>query len=39
MPWHRPEWELRLLNTLDISDTDRKKIYYQNAAAVLHLDC
>lgn len=39
MPWHRPEWELRLLNTLDISDADRKKIYYQNAATLLKLHC
>lgn len=38
MPWHRPEWELRLLNTLDISDADREKIYWKNAAALLKLD-
>ena len=37
MPWHRPEWELRLLNTLDLSPTDRDKICHQNAARLLSL--
>ena len=37
MPWHRPEWELRLLNTLDVSDSDRQKIYCRNAQSLLGL--
>ncbi len=37
MPWHRPAWEMRLLNTLDLSDSDRDKIFYQNAAKLLNL--
>lgn len=37
MPWHRPEWELRLLNSLDISETDKEKIRWQNAAKLLNL--
>ena len=37
MPWHRPQWELRLLQTLDLSDSDRDKIFYQNAAKLLTL--
>lgn len=37
MPWHRPSWEIRLLDTLDISDSDRDKIYYKNAATLLDL--
>ena len=37
MPWHRPEWELRLINSLDISDTDREKILFRNAQALLGL--
>ena len=37
MPWHRPEWELRLLDTLTLSDTDRQKILHQNAAKLLGL--
>jgi predicted TIM-barrel fold metal-dependent hydrolase len=37
MPWHRPEWELRLINSLDIDDTDRRKLFHQNAAKLLGL--
>lgn len=38
MPWHRPVWELRLLHSLDISETDREKICWRNAARLLELD-
>ena len=37
MPWHRPSWELRLLDTLDISPGDREKIRSGNARALLRL--
>ena len=37
MPWHRPEWELRLVNSLDISDADREKILFRNALTILGL--
>jgi len=37
MPWHRPAWELRLLNTLDLSEEDREKIFWRNAAKLLKL--
>ena len=37
MPWHRPEWELQLLNSLDLSDTDKEKILFRNAAKLLGL--
>lgn len=37
MPWHRPDWELRLLESLELSDSDRDKIYYQNATKLLSL--
>ena len=37
MPWHRPAWELRLLNSLDISDSDREKICFRNAQRLLNL--
>ena len=36
-PWHRPQWELRLLDSLDISEADREKIRWQNAAKLLKL--
>ena len=35
LPWHRPAWEKRLLDTLDLSDSDRDKICYQNARKLL----
>lgn len=35
MPWHRPEWELRLLSTLDLSESDREKIFSENARKLL----
>lgn len=37
MPWHRPSWEKRLIETLDISDEDKDKIYYQNALKLLNM--
>ena len=37
MPWHRPAWELRLLDSLDISITDREKILSGNAGKLLGL--
>lgn len=38
MPWHRPEWELRLLTSLGLSEEDREKIRWQNAAKLLELE-
>lgn len=37
MPWHRPAWEKRLLDTLDLSEDDRDKICYRNAQKLLGL--
>ena len=37
MPWHRPSWEKRLLETLDISESDKEKIYYKNAKKLLNI--
>lgn len=37
MPWHRPEWELRLLNSLDMSEGDRERILWKNAMELLKL--
>lgn len=38
MPWHQPEWELRLIRSLDLSDSDREKICFRNAASLLSLE-
>ncbi len=37
MPWHRPDWELCLVESLDISPADREKIYFRNAQKLLSL--
>lgn len=37
MPWHRPAWEMRLIESLDISPDDKEKIYYKNAAKLLSI--
>ena len=37
MPWHRPAWELRLIQSLDISDSDKEKIFSGNAKQLLDL--
>lgn len=38
MPWHRPSWELYLLDELEISPSDREKILFRNAQHLLKLD-
>ncbi len=37
MPWHRPTWEKRLIETLDLSNDDKEKIYYKNAVKLLKI--
>lgn len=37
MPWHRPLWEKRLIETLDISGDDKDKIYFKNACKLLNI--
>ena len=37
IPWHRPAWELQLLNSLDISQEDQEKIFFRNAQKLLGL--
>lgn len=34
-PWHTPKHEMRLLDTLGLSDSEKDKIYYQNARFLL----
>jgi predicted TIM-barrel fold metal-dependent hydrolase len=38
MPWHRPSWEVRLIETLDIAPQDKEKIYYKNAIKLLDIN-
>ena len=37
MPWHRPDWELRLIDSLDLSAEDKEKIFHKNAENLLNL--
>ncbi len=37
MPWHRPAWEKRLIESLDISESDKEKIYFKNAMKLLNI--
>ena len=36
-PWHNPEGEKYLINTLDISREDKNKIFYKNAINLLNI--
>lgn len=38
MPWHRPNWEMRLIESLNISKEDKEKIYCKNAAKLLNIE-
>jgi len=35
MPWHRPSWEIRLLDTLGLDDSEKEKIYSENVKTLL----
>lgn len=37
MPWHRPTWEKRLIESLELSTEDKEKIYYKNAVTLLEI--
>ena len=37
-PWHRAEWEMVLVDALDLSEGDKEKIYYKNAIKLLNLE-
>ena len=37
LPWHRPQWEKRLLDTLELSQADREKICCGNARRLLNI--
>lgn len=36
MPWHRPCWEKCLIESLDLSQEDKEKIYFKNALSLLN---
>ena len=36
-PWHAPNWDIGMIETLDLSENDKEKIYYKNAEKLLSL--
>ncbi|MBQ7099108.1 MAG: amidohydrolase family protein [Oscillospiraceae bacterium] len=34
-PWHRPAWEMRLLDSLELTDEERERILWKNAKELL----
>lgn len=34
-PWHSPSWDVRMIETLDLSPNDKEKIYHLNAEKLL----
>ncbi|MBR4989750.1 MAG: amidohydrolase [Oscillospiraceae bacterium] len=37
MPWQRVQWELRLIESLGLSEEDKEKIFFRNARKLLNL--
>ena len=37
MPWHRPSWEIRLLDTLGLTEEEKDKIFCKNAKKLLDI--
>jgi predicted TIM-barrel fold metal-dependent hydrolase len=37
MPWQRVRWELRLIDSLELSQEDKEKIFFRNARKLLNL--
>lgn len=36
-PWHRPDWEKKMIDSLELTNDDKEKIYYKNAKKLLKL--
>lgn len=36
-PWHAPSWDMRMIETLGLSESDKEKIYYKNAEKLLRI--
>lgn len=36
-PWHRPAWEKKMIDSLELTNDDKEKIYYKNAKKLLKL--
>ncbi len=36
-PWHAPSWDIRMIETLGLAESEKKKIYYENAEKLLSI--
>ena len=36
-PWHAPSWEIRMIETLDLTNEEKEKIYHKNAEKILKI--
>ncbi len=36
-PWHAPSWDIGMIETLDLSESDKEKIYHLNAEKLLQI--
>ncbi len=36
-PWHSPSWDVRMIETLELSQTEKEKIYHLNAEKLLKI--
>lgn len=36
-PWHAPSWDIRMIETLELTENEKEKIYYKNAQILLNI--
>lgn len=36
-PWHAPSWDIRMIETLELTESEKDKIYYKNAQKLLNI--
>ena len=36
LPWHLPDMEMKMIENLSISDSDKEKIFWKNAVELLY---
>ena len=36
-PWHAPSWDIRMIETIELTEGEKEKIYYKNAQELLNI--
>ncbi|MBO5462401.1 MAG: amidohydrolase family protein [Clostridia bacterium] len=36
-PWHAPSWDIKMIETLELTESEKDKIYYKNAQILLNI--